>query len=238
MKSARIKKKIKMPVSWSDIYFGEQYRLALEYQLQPWLAKIYGFHLLKLGHLSTEIHTEECMIAHQFSMGNNDPRFNVIGDPYALPFDNKSIDACLMVNMLSYSEDPHWLLRGADRVLVDDGWLIISEFNPFSLIGMAKCIPILRKQPPFNSRMFPSWRIYDWLSVLNYEIFYLTHCQLLPWHHPKSWLNHHIRGIGTLSILVARKRTCPLTPTCLKFSRSNMKIGNALGVTKSMKKRN
>lgn len=28
------------------------------------------------------------------------------------------------------SADPHRLLREADRVLIDDGWLILSGFNP------------------------------------------------------------------------------------------------------------
>jgi hypothetical protein len=27
-------------------------------------------------------------------------------------------------------QDPHRLLREVDRVLIDDGWLILSGFNP------------------------------------------------------------------------------------------------------------
>ncbi len=45
-----------------------------------------------------------------------------------------------MTHCLAYSHDPHWLLREVDRVLIDDGWLIISGFNPFSLLGMAKLV--------------------------------------------------------------------------------------------------
>ena len=154
MKPARIDKKIQMPVSWSDIPFGEQYRQALENQLRPWWPKMFGFHLLKLGHLSTEIHTEECLISHQFNAGGNDPRFHLIAQPEALPFADKSIDACFISHCLAYSHDPHWLLREVDRVLMDDGWLIISGFNPFSLAGIAKLVPVLRKKQPYCSRFF------------------------------------------------------------------------------------
>lgn len=237
MKLARIEKKFHMPVSWSDIPFGEQYRQALQYHLRPWWPKMFGFHLLKLGHLSAEIHTDECMIAHQFCAGNDDPRFHVLAEPLSLPFANKSIDACLLSHMLAYSNDPHRILREADRVLIDDGWLIISGFNPLSFIGMGKMIPILRKQQPYCSRLFPSLRVYDWLSLLNYDVLYHRNCQAFPWHGPENWLNKHIAGVGALNVIVARKRTYPLTPTSLKFKQPKMQIGTTLGATNRMNNR-
>ena len=45
--------------------WGEYYRETLEQQMKPWLAKLYGFHLLKIGNLSAEINTEACAISHQ-----------------------------------------------------------------------------------------------------------------------------------------------------------------------------
>lgn len=234
MKPARIEKQFQMPVSWSDIPSGEQYRQALQYHLRPWWPKMFGFHLLKLGHLSTEIDTDECMISHQFSAGNGDPRFHVIAEPLALPFANKSVDACLMSHMLAYNHDPHWVLREVDRVLMDDGWLIISGFNPFSLLGMGKMVPILRKQQPYCSRLFPTIRISDWLSLLNYEVLFQRNCQAFPWFGPENRLNQYIAGVGALNIIVARKRTSPLTPMSLKFKQQKMKIGTALGATKRM----
>ena len=237
MKPARIEKQFQMPVSWSDIPFGEQYRQALENQLRPWWPKMFGFHLLKLGHLSAEIQTKECMISHQFNVSSNDPRAQVIANASALPFANKSIDACLMSHCLAYSPDPHWILREVDRVLMDDGWLIISGFNPFSLAGVAKLIPILRKQQPYCSRFFPSVRVFDWLSLLNYEVLYHHNCQIIPWMSPGRRLNKNLGGIGVISMIVARKRTYPLTPTPLKFKQPKMKIGSALGAAKEISKR-
>ncbi|HBO24254.1 MAG TPA: SAM-dependent methyltransferase [Providencia sp.] len=237
MKPARIEKQFQMPVSWSDIPFGEQYRQALENQLRPWWPKMFGFHLLKLGHLSAEIQTKECMIAHQFNVSNNDPRAQVIASASALPFADRSIDACLMSHCLAYSHDPHWILREVDRVLMDDGWLVISGFNPFSLVGVAKLIPVLRKKQPYCSRFFPSLRVFDWLGLLNYEVLYHHNCQVIPWMSPERRLNKNLGGVGVISTIVARKRTYPLTPTPLKFKQPKMKIGSALGAAKEISKR-
>jgi hypothetical protein len=47
---------------------------------------------------------------------------------------------------LPWCSDPHRLLREADRVLIDDGWMILTGFNPVSLMGLRKLVPVLRKR--------------------------------------------------------------------------------------------
>ncbi|VFS57909.1 Uncharacterised protein [Kluyvera cryocrescens] len=69
----------------------------------------------------------------------------------------------------------------ADRVLIDDGWLIISSFNPVSLMGLRKLMPVLRKSVPYNSRMFTLTRQLDWLALLNFEVLHQSQFQVLPW---------------------------------------------------------
>ncbi|MDU3928828.1 MAG: SAM-dependent methyltransferase, partial [Enterobacter asburiae] len=64
MKPARIPQTVAAPERWAELPWGEYYREALEQQLKPWLAKMYGFHLLKIGNLSAEINTESCAISH------------------------------------------------------------------------------------------------------------------------------------------------------------------------------
>jgi SAM-dependent methyltransferase len=70
----------------------------------------------------------------------------------------------------TWCSDPHRLLREADRVLIDDGWLVLIGFNPLSLMGLRKLVPVLRRAPPYNSRMFTLMRQLDWLSLLNFEV--------------------------------------------------------------------
>jgi ubiquinone/menaquinone biosynthesis C-methylase UbiE len=49
----------------------------------------------------------------------------VKADPLHLPFAEKSVDACLLAHT-PWCSDPHRLLREADRVLIDDGWMILT----------------------------------------------------------------------------------------------------------------
>lgn len=65
--------------------WGEYYRETLEQQMKPWLAKLYGFHLLKIGNLSAEINTEACAISHQVNVSLAGNPMQVRADPLHLP---------------------------------------------------------------------------------------------------------------------------------------------------------
>ncbi|WP_187202567.1 class I SAM-dependent methyltransferase, partial [Sodalis-like endosymbiont of Proechinophthirus fluctus] len=143
MKPAQSNKTIVAPASWEDIPCGADYRQALEQDLKLWWPKLFGFHLLKIGALSADMDTGDCAISHQVNVGLEGECLHVIADPYQLPFANKSADACLLTHTLSYTGDPHRLLREVDRVLIDDGWLVVTTFNPMSMLGLGKICPIL-----------------------------------------------------------------------------------------------
>ena len=69
MKPAQTRQKIDAPACWAELPWGEYYRAAIEQQLQPWWPKFFGFHLLKIGHLSAEIASDKCAISHQVNVG-------------------------------------------------------------------------------------------------------------------------------------------------------------------------
>ena len=140
MKPARIPQIVSAPAHWAELPWGEYYREALEQQLKPWFAKMYGFHLLKIGNLSAEINSESCGISHQVNVSLGGEPVQVKANPLHLPFAEKSVDACLLAHSLPWCDDPHRLLREADRVLIDDGWLVISGFNPMSLMNDNKSV--------------------------------------------------------------------------------------------------
>ena len=96
MKPARIPQTVSAPVSWAQMPWGEYYREAIDRQLKPWLGKLYGFHLLKVGNLSAEINTEACAISHQVNISLEGNPMQVKADPLHLPFAEKSVDACLL----------------------------------------------------------------------------------------------------------------------------------------------
>ncbi|AMA64798.1 hypothetical protein AUT07_00214 [Candidatus Arsenophonus lipoptenae] len=232
MKSIHITKLSKMPNSWEDIPGGKYYLIALNKQLQPWWPKILGDHLLKIGQLSLQVDTQSSLITHQFSMNISGNNFQLLGNPNEMPFGDKSIDACLLIQQLSYSINPHCLLYEVNRILVDDGWLILSNFNPFSLLGIVKYIPFLCKKEPYRCRMFSTYRQLDWLSLLSYEILYQQSFQIIPWISPNNFINKNIQFIGCINLIIARKRTLPFTPTPTKFIKSFMEICNKVEVIK------
>jgi len=231
MKPAKTRQFRQIPESWSQIPCGEFYRDALSHHLRPCLGKLYGFHLLKIGSLSAEIDTECCAISHQVNVGLGGGSLQVRGDPLSLPFESKSVDACLLAHTLAWSSDPHRILREVERVLIDDGWMIISGFNLFSVLGIGKLIPGLHRRVPWNSRMFTQMRLLDWLSLLNYEVMQRTRFQVLPWNRQGGrMISTHLPALGCLNLIVARKRTFPLTRNPAKKSASKRQL-QAVGVT-------
>jgi hypothetical protein len=40
-------------------------------------------------------------------------------------------------------------------VLIDDGWMILTGFNPVSLMGLRKLVPVLRNKPPITAACLP-----------------------------------------------------------------------------------
>lgn len=236
MKPARLSQTVVAPGCWGELPQGNYYREALEQQLNPWFAKMYGFHLLKIGNLSAEINSEACAVSHQVNVSSQGSPMQVLADPLHLPFADKSVDVCLLAHTLPWCTDPHRLLREADRVLIDDGWLVISGFNPLSLMGLRKLVPVLRKTPPYNSRMFTLMRQLDWL------FYSISKCYIIAVfmsYHGKSrgrLLNTHIPALGCLQLIVARKRTIPLTLNPLRHNKSKTPIRQTVGATRQYRK--
>ncbi|MEA1063703.1 class I SAM-dependent methyltransferase [Erwinia sp. HR93] len=233
MKPARIPEPLVAPARWAELPWGDNHRAAIERQLQPWLAKMFGFHLLKVGNLSAEINTDTCAISHQFNMALQGENLQVMGEALQLPFAPDSIDACLLAHSLPWCGDPHRLLREIDRVLIDDGWLIITGFNPLSLARVGRIRTLFRKPRVPQWRSFTLMRQIDWLALLNFEVMHCGCFEVLPWQKSGGrLLNTHVPALGCLQMIVARKRTVPLTFTPMKNLRKKPQLRPAVGATR------
>lgn len=216
MEPARIKKKFDTPHSWEQLKTGPWVRESIQTRLDEWCPKLFGYHLLKLGGLSCELHSKNCCIQHQIHLDSENPLHTIIADSYRLPFAEKSIDAVILSHQLDYSNDPHLLLREVDRVLVDDGYMIITGFNPISFSGLASLLPWRKKYLPWSGRMFTPNRITDWLGLLNYQVIERDQYALFPFEtYRPFWIWLENKGqcsntLGSLYFIVARKRTYPL----------------------------
>lgn len=239
MKPAHTSQTYTSPENWAELPWGTHYQKALECALAPWWPRVFGFHLLKIGALSNAIVTDTCAISHQVNISPyaaND--VHVLADPYQLPFSEKSVDACLLAHTLSYASDPHRILREVDRVLINDGWLLLSGFNPISLLGAGKLTPGLRQCQPYCARTFTQMRIVDWLSLLNYEVLHQGAFHIVPWKMSQAATasGPHSTPLGCLMLFIARKRTIPLTMFPMRQKFNKLPVRRAVGATKSYRK--
>jgi SAM-dependent methyltransferase len=98
----------------------------------------------------------------------------------ALPFANQSIDLLVLPHTLELARDPHLTLREVERVLVPEGRLVITGFNPASLWGLRqraghakRGMGFGRANPPYLPRageFIGYWRLRDWLRLLGFEL--------------------------------------------------------------------
>ncbi|WP_127957008.1 methyltransferase domain-containing protein [Serratia microhaemolytica] len=231
MKSINTPSKSQIPSSWAEIAWGEYYRAALEQQLELWWPKLFGFHLLKLGNLSAELNTQGCPILHQMNVDVAGNKLHLCADSLRLPFAEKSIDACLLAHTLCYSHDPQLLLQQLDRVMINDGWLLISTFNPISLAAISQRLSIQQDKSCTGYHRVTQRALRHWLKQLNYQVM-AQQC-----FHPKPWraaiAGSGVSGLsifGCLNLTVARKRMLPLTPVFGKVLSKKTPLGRAVGV--------
>ena len=182
---------------------------------------MFGYHMLKLGNLSGEIATSESPIKHQVCVAEQGLFTGVIADVDELPFYEHSVDACILSHCLEYHSDPHHILREAHRTLIPGGYIVITGFNPFSLCGLAQLLPFSRQKLPWTGRFFTPSRVKDWLNLLGFEIISderFIHSSLARGNRLsrfaawRSFGQQYLKPMGSVYMLVARKRVAPLTP--------------------------
>lgn len=87
-----------------------------------------------------------------------------------LPFESRSLDMIVLPHVLEFSEDPHQLLREVERVLMPEGRVVITGFNPMSLWGLRHAA-LKRWAPVWPTGCTPIHlsRLKDWLKLLSCE---------------------------------------------------------------------
>lgn len=93
----------------------------------------------------------------------------VMADAHELPFAAESLDLLVLPHLLECSDEPHQILREAERVLRPEGSLIVSGFNPVSLWGVRKLFTRSRVAP-WNAEFVSVLRMKDWLKLLNFDL--------------------------------------------------------------------
>ncbi|OZI64945.1 class I SAM-dependent methyltransferase [Bordetella genomosp. 4] len=95
----------------------------------------------------------------------------VVARPDALPFESQSVDLLVLPHAFECTDSPHDVLREAERVLVPEGRVVISGFNPWSLWGARNWTPGMEPWlplPPSAQVSLP--RLKDWLKLMSFNV--------------------------------------------------------------------
>jgi len=129
---------------------------------------VFGFNAIQVGQPQLDL-LRQNRIALRTRVGV-DPACELIADSVALPLATASIDLVALPHILEFSADPHGILREAARVLVPEGQIVISGFNPLSLWGLKRAVGPGRSEYPWCGRFIGLLRLKDWLQLLGFEL--------------------------------------------------------------------
>ncbi|MDD4930299.1 MAG: methyltransferase domain-containing protein [Gallionella sp.] len=146
---------------------------------------IFGYNALQLG-LPEHDFLRNSRIPLRFA-GAEHERAAVRLCADELPFATGSLDLVLLPHVLEFSAQPHLILREIERVLMPEGSLVISGFNPHSLWGLHRALT--RGQGyPWAGHFIALSRIKDWLSLLGFEVVGGRFAAYAPPFQQRKWL--------------------------------------------------
>lgn len=91
-------------------------------------------------------------------------------EPWKLPLASQSIDLIVLPHVLEFSAYAHQILREAERVLMPEGSIVVSGFNPLSLWGAKRAVLRRRSDYPWCGKFIGLLRLKDWLALLGFEL--------------------------------------------------------------------
>ena len=151
------------------------------------VSDIFGFNALQLGMLEADF-LKNSRIPYRIRA--SEYQGDVCCDVEQLPIASNTIDLMLLPHVLDFSAYPQQALREAERVLVPEGHLVLTGFNPMSFWGLRRFISrrCSAASPLWQAHFFSLMRIKDWLHLLGFEV---VSTQLICHQWPfqkQSWL--------------------------------------------------
>ena len=171
--------------NWYETPLGEYLARHEQDFFDKSVADIFGFNAVQFGLTQYRL-LRNCRIPYCFYANSTGPVEARISFD-ALPFADQSIDLLLLPHVLEFADHPHQILREAARVLMPEGQIIISGFNPLSLWGARKSFGA-KNNYPWHGNFLHLARIKDWLELLEFEIVSGKMCCYVPPIQREKWL--------------------------------------------------
>ena len=206
------------PQEWFKSPLG-QYLLRLEYgYINPIVMDTFGFYAIQMGNFDIDF-LDYSRIPNKFSLNSN--HADLMASNEALPFDEASVDLIIAPHILEQMAEPYELLKEIHRVLMPEGRLIISGFNPMSLWGIKRLLSF-DIDYPWNTKFIPLSKIKEWLPIIGLEMVEGKMGCYVPPIQQSSWLKklHSMEKLGDrwwpmlggFYFLVIQKRVHGMTP--------------------------
>lgn len=209
------------------------------------LPDLFGYHLVLYGDWVDKEIVSSSRISHRIILGTASDsdsdlkqQATVISDTAALPLAENSIDVLVVPHILEFADDPHQLLREAERVLIGEGYIVLLCFNPWSLFGLWRGLLRWRDVVPWRGGFISQSRIKDWLRLLGFDIRKTAKVGFRPpLQRPR--LNRKLEFLeylgafcwpvfGNVSVVVAKKRVASFTPLKTSWETRRRLVGGGV----------
>lgn len=135
------------------------------------VADVFGYNALQIGLPQLDLLAHNRIPLRQ-KAGEfyGEGAVDVLCDLRQLPFAANSVDLVVMPHVLEFSTEPHQILREVERILIPEGQVLISGFNPYSLWGLRRRLPNCPDGFPWSGSYLSVQRMRDWLQLLGFEV--------------------------------------------------------------------
>ncbi len=188
------------------------------------LPNLFGYHIVQLGTYVSNAFIASSRISHAVIVRDLDEggESGLVGRCDALPIASNSVDVLVAPHILEFADEPHAVLREAERVLIGEGYIVVAGFNPFSWCGVWRLLNGWRDRLPWSGRFMTASRVKDWLQLLGFEIEFFRKTSF-GWpirrtaNPGKTRITDQIGArawpfFGNIYIIVARKHVPAATP--------------------------
>lgn len=142
------------------------------------LADVFGFNAMQIG-LPRHDYLRNNRMPFRFfcaaaaaaegEANSGELRSAVYTDIHDLPLQSSSVDLVLLPHVLEFDDNPHQILREVERILVPEGQVVVTGFNPYSLWGVRRSFGAARRSMPWCGRYISVSRLRDWFALLGFE---------------------------------------------------------------------
>lgn len=153
---------------WFETTLGKYVLAREQAYFDATVSDIFGFNALQLGLPQYDL-LRASRIPQRLNLDTHRPA-RLLASFEHLPLASQSIDLALMPHVLEFSANPHQVLRDVERVLMPEGHVIITGFNPLSWWGVGHFMKRHCGDYPWSGNFIGLPRVKDWLALLGLEV--------------------------------------------------------------------